>query len=765
MRTKLALTGLMLTALLSACSSTQHPVSQQPAERFKVLGTIDLPVGIQAGIQPQSFTVASLQLKVGTTSHVDYNGYRYINTTYEIRNASSAGTPSPTPKTNVTFLAVDTTNTLNDTAVRILKKSDNTDANPALATQVVPAGNITTGPALASAQSMQVFTSDETGSLTGLPAHIQKVFGYGFVVDKVGGGRTLDANPAVNNYQGTLTLSVKVPLQNPIANTPHILTLSMIYVEDSVTQVTESAEEQALGNSGLAARVTAAGASRVNVFPGSTYNGTKRTICSVPVSNTVSPSYLINQENRVTTFTPNITSLASKSSAVNATLGYCDDVVPTLSGSTPQNQLVIHAFQTGKRLTSKNSSNAGTFSQTGQNWTYTPTVGGAFKPGEVVEVTVVGGTTLNSSSRRFRVAGAAEGAAGYNTPATYTEANSAQQVRFGDVDGDGDVDIVTGHSSTGIGVHKNNGNGTFAARVDYAATGTPQGIELGDIDNDGDLDVAVGNNGNCGPCTLSVLINNGSGVYTAGTSLTTTGAGGSFGSSTLGVNLGDFNNDGNLDLAGASNQYVTVWQGNGDGTFSNRQDLFIDGSATASNIGIGDLNNDGYMDMVATTSSFNKLSVYINKADGTVGFNTRVDYNAGPNVRGVAMGDLNKDGKLDVITGHIENTNGFTVYLGNGNGTLATGTTTDTAGFPHNQMTLGDINGDGNLDLIVANPTITPNTGFTYYLGTGNGTFGTGVFHALSANTRGVAVGDLNGDGKLDVAATNSSVLNIYLKK
>ncbi|WP_189009525.1 FG-GAP repeat domain-containing protein [Deinococcus roseus] len=694
--------------------------------------------------------------------YVDYNGYRYISTRYQVRNATSAGVASNTAKTNLTLLAGETASTLSNTAIRDIKKADGTAASSSLASQILPTGTLAAGPSLASGQqSFQAFSSSEIAPLAGTPGLVN-AFPYGFVVDKVGGGRTLPANPAVNDYQGTVTVSVKVPLQTPLSNTPTSFTMAILVTEDDTTQVSESLEEQALGNSGLAARVTAAGASRVNVFPGSTYSGTKRILCKLAVSSAVSPLYLVNSINKVTTFSPTISALAAKTSAVTATLGYCDDVIPALSGGTPQNQLVIHAFQTGKRLTSKNATNAGTFSQSGNQWIYTPSSGAEFKPGEVVEVTVVGSSTLNSSTRRFKVAGAAQGAAGYNTSVAYTEANSAQQIRFGDVDGDGDVDAVLGHSGNFVSVHKNNGNGTFAARTDIAATNIPQGVELGDIDNDGDLDIATGSNNNCGPCTLSIFINDGSGNYSAGTSVTT--ATGAFASSTIGVNFGDFNNDGNLDLAAGSNQYVTVWQGNGNGTFSNRQDLFINSSSNASNIGIGDLNNDGYQDLVATTGTYHKLEVYLNKADGTVGFNTAVEYTAPDNVRGVAMGDLNKDGNLDVVVGSIQ-TNSYTVYLGTGTGTLNTGTTTSTPNYPHNQMTLADINGDGNLDLVAANPTISPNGGFTFYLGNGNGTFGTGTFHDLGGNTRGVAVADLNGDGKLDVAATTSTAMNVFLKK
>ncbi|GEM44683.1 FG-GAP repeat domain-containing protein [Deinococcus cellulosilyticus] len=436
------LTCLLLTCLLASCTSTT-PEEQQ---RFKTLGVLDLTVGDAAGVKPQSFTLASIQLKVlGSTSH-DANGYRYITSTYQIRNASSTGTPSPTPRTNVTFLAVDTTSTLSDTAVRTMKKADGTAANPALATQVLPSGNFAGDGSFSSSQSMQVFDASETSSLSGLPSSIQTVLPYGFVVDRTGGGRTLDANPASNDYQGTVSLSVKVPLQTPIENTPKSVTLTMIYVEDSINQVTESLEEKQLGSSGLAARVAAAGASRVNVFPGSAYTGTSRTLCSVPISGGATPAYLINQTQKPQIW-PTFSAQGTLPVPTTPVLAsYCDDQAgPVLSGSTPQNQLVIQALQTGKRLSAFNSFNAGTFSQTGGQWRYTPTVGAPFKPGEEVEVTAVGGSAALSATQRFRITGAAEGATGFNAPTTITTGDTPWSVALGDLNGDGRLDMIHPH--------------------------------------------------------------------------------------------------------------------------------------------------------------------------------------------------------------------------------------------------------------------------------------------------------------------------------
>ncbi|GEM45585.1 hypothetical protein [Deinococcus cellulosilyticus] len=272
---------LALGVLLSACGTSGLPENPQ---RFEVLGTLDLTVGESTRVSPQDLTVTGIQLRAVRSSTVDSGGYRYISTTYQVRNASLAGEPSPTSKTNVTFVAVDTQNTLLNTAVRTLKKADGTVANPALALQVLPSGHLAPDGSVSGTQSFQAFTFSETSTLNGLPTSIENVLPYGYVVDRTGGGRTLDANPATGDYQGTVTVSVKVPLQTPIENTPTSVTLSMIYVEDSVTQVTESLEEQP-DPTLLNSRASTAGAERINVLAGSTFTGSyTRTLCYVPTA-------------------------------------------------------------------------------------------------------------------------------------------------------------------------------------------------------------------------------------------------------------------------------------------------------------------------------------------------------------------------------------------------------------------------------------------------------------------------------------------------
>ncbi|GGJ58568.1 FG-GAP repeat domain-containing protein [Deinococcus roseus] len=732
----------LLTLLLASCAQT--PTSAPAQERFKVFGMGEIVVGEAAGIQAQNLTQSALQLKSLGNTMVDHNGYRYISTRYQVRNATSAGVASGTAKTNLTLIAGETASTLGNTAIRAIKKADGSAANPSLASLIVPTGTLAAGPVLASGQqSFQVFTSSEIAPLAGTTG-LLNAFPYGFVVDRVGGGRTLPANPTVNDYQGTVTVSVKVPLQTPLSNTPTAFTLAVLFAEDSVTQVSESPEEQLLGNSGLAARVTAAGASRVNVFPGSTYSGTTRTLCKIPVSTAGSPSYLVNFKPGVAQVTPDVDVLAESSSYISATFDCADVAAPTLSASTPQNELTIQALQTGKRLTNFNTFNKGTFAQLGSEWTYTPGSGAAFKPNELVEVTLHQSGLRSSFVHRYRVKSAAEGAAGFNTATLYgTGTDFVFNVAVADVDGDGDLDALQSNGSTNsIRFFKGNGNGTFQTAVAYDLGEVIPGVALADVNNDGKPDI-VGTKYTS--AAISVMLGNGDGTFQ--TQQTSTGGGNG-----TALALGDINGDGNLDVVTGNRALnnATTMLGNGDGTFQSGTTLTTGNNVY--DVDLGDLNGDGKLDLVIANADNNNVGVFKGNGNGT--FQSMVTYPVGSVPTSVAVGDLNADGNLDVV---VTNNGAHTisVLLGNGDATLQTQqtyTVTGTNPFPFD-VALGDYNGDGKLDAVTSDNGVND---VSLFLGNGDGTLQADTHYSAVFAPTGLAAGDFNGDGKLDLITGSS---------
>src|SRR5439155_15021534 len=155
---------------------------------------------------------------------------------------------------------------------------------------------------------------------------------------------------------------------------------------------------------------------------------------------------------------------------------------------------------------------------------------------------------------------------------------------------------------------------------------------------------------------------------------------------------------------------------------------------------------------VANGSS-NTVSVLLGNGNGS--FGARTDYGTGSAPKSVAIGDLNGDGKPDLAVANTGSYPGYdgtvSVLLGNGNGSFGAKTNFGTGSKPFS-VAIGDVNGDGRPDLAVANNF--SNT-VSVLLGNGAGSFGAKTDFGTGSCPRSVAIGDLNGDGKPDLAAAN----------
>ena len=219
--------------------------------------------------------------------------------------------------------------------------------------------------------------------------------------------------------------------------------------------------------------------------------------------------------------------------------------------------------------------------------------------------------------------------------------------------------------------------------------------------------------------------------------------------------LGDLNGDGILDLIAVPYQSDTggVRLGNGDGTFQAEQTLPF--GIAINQITLGDMNHDGKLDIVASDAiGGGRLSVLLGNGDGS--FQSPVSYAVSPS-SGLALGDFNHDSNLDVAIANIGDASGVTsavtVYFGSDAGALS-GRTDYTINAGATQVAAADFDGDGNLDLAVTtvgNLATHVGQSVTMLMGKSDGTFKAPVAYATYQDPGAIAVGDVNGDGKLDI--------------
>jgi hypothetical protein len=295
----------------------------------------------------------------------------------------------------------------------------------------------------------------------------------------------------------------------------------------------------------------------------------------------------------------------------------------------------------------------------------------------------------------------------------------------------------------------------------YASGGVvAESVAVADVNGDGKPDLVVANCGSQFDCfgegLIGILLGNGDGTFQP---VATYGTGGGF---ALSVAVGDLNGDGKPDLV-VANYYtygygsLEVLMGNGDGTFQTAVPYFSGASGPYS-VAVADLNGDGKLDVIVANCSKSGLSgcpsgdgavsVLLGNGDGTLQSYEIYD-SGGAWARSLAVADVNGDGKLDILVA-----NGFSCtvgeLLGNGDGTFQpvvtlAGCGLDPLGGP-GSVSIADVNGDGKPDLLLGM------NGVGVALGNGDGTFQAIVSYDVGQGVELLAVGDMNGDGKPDVA-------------
>ncbi|MCF8428811.1 MAG: FG-GAP-like repeat-containing protein [Bacteroidia bacterium] len=375
-----------------------------------------------------------------------------------------------------------------------------------------------------------------------------------------------------------------------------------------------------------------------------------------------------------------------------------------------------------------------------------------------------------------------------------------RDLSFGDLDGDGKLDLAVANSAnTTVSIYKNssfNGTISFEAKVDFTTGISPISLSIGDIDGDGRLDLAIAN---AASNTVSILRNSQglsptitsisptSGII--GTSVTISGSGFSsiaanntvwFGgvkaiiisatrnTLTVTVPLGAIHDpirvlvNGN-GIAESPQAFIVTYSSGTIGTtsFASKVDFAV--GTGPINLSTGDLDGDGKLDLVVGNTTSNTISVYRNTStNGTISFATKVDFaTGGTDPTGVSIVDIDGDGKLDLAVVNYTGAfsySGVSIYRNTSNvGTISFATMVDCAA-PGYDLSFGDLDGDGKLDLAVVNVLggvrILRNTSKI-----GSISFATGVNFATEIQSTSLSIGDLDGDGKSDLATGGGIVL------
>jgi hypothetical protein len=339
-----------------------------------------------------------------------------------------------------------------------------------------------------------------------------------------------------------------------------------------------------------------------------------------------------------------------------------------------------------------------------------------------------------------------------------TGANSKPYgVAIADVNGDGRPDALTANfDSSTLGVLLGNGAGGFTLQANAPSTGAgsgPRSVAIADVNGDGKLDALTANNVSG---TLSVLLGNGTGSFTLQANAPSTGAN----SGPQSVAIADVNGDGKLDAltANANNHTLGVLLGNGAGGFTLQANAPSTGAGSSpTGVAIADVNGDGRPD--ALTANFDTGTLGVLLGNGVGGFTLQANSpstGGSSNPYGVAIADVNGDGKLDALTANTGSST-LGVLLGNGAGgfTLQANFLSAGAFSSPQSVAIADVNGDGKLDALTANT----NTGtLGVLLGNGVGGFTLQANAPYTGgNTISVAIADVNGDGKLDALTANPS--------
>jgi hypothetical protein len=362
---------------------------------------------------------------------------------------------------------------------------------------------------------------------------------------------------------------------------------------------------------------------------------------------------------------------------------------------------------------------------------------------------VMGGQVLVTKAQNFSPAIA------------YTTGRSPQGIAAADVNHDGFTDLLTtdsGSNTVSILLNQRSSPGTFSQNVVSIPSGGtyPVALAMADVNQDGEADMVVVNETSN---SISVLLHSTTSSLFSGATPYASG-----GWAPRGIAVGDINSDGLPDIV------VTTLGSNRVGILLNSLltpgkflpvTTFSSGSIRPEGILLADIDGDTYLDIIVTNQRTNTVSILLNSAKKPGKFQTGSSYASnGATPRGINLGDLNGDGWPDVALTN-EGTGSVTILLNSpsAKGSFATGITYASGASNPVGIALGDMNGDKRLDVIVADYASKKGTTLCILLNSASapGTFSASpvIYESNGMGPHDIVLQDFNGDGRLDIATTN----------
>ena len=405
----------------------------------------------------------------------------------------------------------------------------------------------------------------------------------------------------------------------------------------------------------------------------------------------------------------------------------------------------------------------GTLAGGGSNTlTFSPTQ--RFAPGECISVSVPASLTSTAGSPmtrevyQFTAATGGSGRGFFLDTAVVGNTTSRDQL-LADMDNDGDLDLITTGGLYGCRVFGNDGAGHFSFLSGVVAAQEPAGVALADVNQDGFLDALIAD---FAGATVAVCLNDGHGTLIGITGTLTSPIPSQnvvVGTQPVGVAAGDLDGDGDQDFvtANAGDNTATIWFNNGTYPIFYTTRATVAMGSVPSDVALADVDSDGDLDLLVTNAGSpaapaSTVSVRLNAGNGT--FGPLVTVTVGLRPSALTLADVDGDGDLDLLTANAGAAS-VSLRLNNGSGTFAGSTTLALpAGSTPSGLRTGDVDADGDLDLVVAQGA--GGRVFTYLNTAGMFAMQRRALHlshapSPTATSTGVTLGDIDGDGDLDL--------------